>query len=203
MASMIRTDLEFVLQQILLAEAHAAGADPVTLVPNTFAPFGLRTVDGTYNNLMPGQTDFGAADQPFPQLVDPVFPDDGDGDTMPTAPRGLVTNTDYGAPGNVADADPRIISNLIVDMTTNNPAAVSAFVDAGLGTLDEFGVLRDLDGVVIPPRHPADHSERRARRRPVGTVQLVVHVLRPVLRPRPRPGQQGRQRNGVHSAASG
>ena len=76
MASMIRTDLEFVLQQILLAEAHAAGADPVTLVPNTFAPFGLRTVDGTYNNLMPGQTDFGAADQPFPQLVDPVFPND-------------------------------------------------------------------------------------------------------------------------------
>ena len=57
---------------------------------------------------------------------------------MPTAtrsrPGGVITNTDYGTAGNVADADPRIISNLIADMTSNNPAAVQAFVDAGLGT---------------------------------------------------------------------
>ena len=65
MATLIRTDLEFILQQIQIAEAHAAGADLTTLVPNAFAPFGLRTVDGTYNNLVAGQQNFGAADQPL------------------------------------------------------------------------------------------------------------------------------------------
>ncbi|AOF85245.1 hemolysin-type calcium-binding repeat family protein [Hydrogenophaga sp. RAC07] len=147
MASLIRSDLEFILQQILISEAHVAGADLTSLLPNTFAPFGLRTVDGTYNNLMPGQTDYGAADQPFPQMVDAVYPDDADGDTF-----GPVTNTDYGTSGNVADADPRIISNLIADMSSNNPAAVTAFVEAGLGSIrDSDGALLDLDGNVIPP----------------------------------------------------
>ena len=47
----------------------------------------------------------------------------------------VVTNTDYGQSGNVADADPRTISNLIVDQTTNNPAALAAYVEAGLGIL--------------------------------------------------------------------
>ncbi|UUZ65405.1 hypothetical protein LP417_13250 [Polaromonas sp. P1-6] len=37
-----------------------------------------------------------------------------------------MTNNDYGAAGSVADKDPRIISNLIADMTANNPAAVAA-----------------------------------------------------------------------------
>src|SRR4051794_9277407 len=109
MATLIRSDLEFILLQILVAEAHAAGADPATLVPNVFAPVGLRTVDGSYNNLVPGQTLFGAADQPFVTLVPPnsPYPD-----------------------GSVFDPQPRIISNLVADMTSNNPAAVSAFVEA-------------------------------------------------------------------------
>ncbi|HSV58383.1 MAG TPA: peroxidase family protein, partial [Variovorax sp.] len=112
-------------------------------MPNTFAPLGLRTVDGTFNNLMPGQTDFGAADETFPRLVDPVYRDDADGDTFDMngpGPGGLIDNTDYGTAGSVADADPRLISNLVVDMTSNNPAAVQAFVDAGLGVFVE-GVL--------------------------------------------------------------
>ena len=51
-------------------------------------------------------------------------------------------------------------------------------------------------------RQRRDH-QRRARRGPVGAVQLLVHPVRPVLRPRPRPRHQGRQRHGVHSAAAG
>ena len=35
---------------------------------------------------------------------------------------------DYGAPGTVVDADPRIISNLIVDMSVDNPAAIAAYL---------------------------------------------------------------------------
>ena len=50
----------------------------------------------------------------------------------------------------MVDADPRIISNLIVDQTITNPAAVQAFVAAGFGTLDANGVLLDLDGIPIP-----------------------------------------------------
>jgi hypothetical protein len=49
MATLIKSDLEFILQQILIAEAHAAGADLTILLPNAFAPLGLRTVDGSLN----------------------------------------------------------------------------------------------------------------------------------------------------------
>ncbi len=130
MATLIRSDLEFILQQILIAEAHAAGGDLHDLVPNVYAPLGLRTVDGSYNNLVPGQQYYGAADQPFPTMVTPA----------PSYPA-----------GSVMDPQPRIISNLVADMSSNNPAAVQAFVQAGGGTIDEHGVLRDLEGAVIPP----------------------------------------------------
>ena len=134
MATLIRSDLDFILQQIQIAEAHAAGGDLATLVSNPFAPLGLRTVDGSYNNLVAGQEHLGAADQPFPTFVDPN-------------PPGAYAN-----PGSVMDATPRIISNLVADMTSNNPAAVQAFVAGGLGTIRESdGALLDLDGHVIPP----------------------------------------------------
>ena len=147
----IRSDLEFILQQILISEAHAAGADLTTLIPNAFIPWGLRTVDGSFNNLAAGNESFGAADELFPRLVDPVYRNDQDGDSIalgpPPAP--VVTNTDYGAPGDVVDADPRIISNLIVDQTSSNPAAVAVAGSAGADNI--WGTPDDLlnDGVSI------------------------------------------------------
>ena len=69
----IRSDLEFILQQILIAEQHAAGADLLSLLPNSLVPFGLRTIDGSFNNLIEGQENFGAADDLFPRLTDPFF----------------------------------------------------------------------------------------------------------------------------------
>jgi hypothetical protein len=124
---LIRTDLDFILQQIKIAEAHAAGEDLLSLVPNVRAPAGLRTVSGEFNNLVDfggaQQTQFGAADNLFPRLLDPMFRNDQDGDSIsfgpPPAP--TVTNTNFGVPGDVVDADPRIISNLIVDQTAHNP----------------------------------------------------------------------------------
>ena len=47
-------DLEFILAQIKIAEAHAAGTPLSELVVDPHLPFGLRTVDGTYNNLIEG-----------------------------------------------------------------------------------------------------------------------------------------------------
>ena len=129
---LIRSDLQFILDQIIIAERHTAGEDLLTLVGNERLAFGLRTVDGSFNNLVAGQTNFGASDQNFPNLLRQVFRQETDADTFDTnggAPGGEVTNNNYatsGAAGDVADADPRIISNLIVDQTATNPAAVAA-----------------------------------------------------------------------------
>jgi Ca2+-binding RTX toxin-like protein len=137
-------DLTHILQQIRIAELHAGtNGAPVSMTEAirqvynvdaetaAISPFGLRTVDGRDNNLLPGQSALGAADTLFPRLLDPAYRNDQDGDTMPLGPPGsgapTITNTNYGAAGSVADADPRIISNLIVSQTNENPAAVRAW----------------------------------------------------------------------------
>jgi Ca2+-binding RTX toxin-like protein len=144
--TLIQSDLQFILDQILISEAHANGADLNDLLPNVFVPWGLRTVDGSYNNLVPGHQFFGAADQPFPTLLDPEF------------------RPGYQPPNlNVIDGQPRVISNLIVDQTITNPAAVQAFVAGGFGVLADgtqinpdtslpyaVGTLLDLEGIAIP-----------------------------------------------------
>jgi len=125
----IQSDLDFILQQIVISEAHAAGADLTTLIPNSELSFGLRTVDGSDNNLIPGRSEFGAADNTFPRLLDPVFRDaenvtidlDGPGPLQLGAPTSYTQTSGF-----VFDSQPRIISNLIVDQTANNPAAVAA-----------------------------------------------------------------------------
>jgi len=164
-------DIQFVLQQIKIAEAHANGIaltdirlttvggevvtdpnDPIytdpalraaapLAIPDPKTPFGLRTVDGSYNNLIEGREMWGAANEPMPRLFDPSYRDDSDGDAVGFGPGGIIQfeNGDYtpGAPlppgtpgqiqpGSVVDADPRLISNLVADMSLNNPAAIVA-----------------------------------------------------------------------------
>ena len=133
MVTYIASDLEFILDQIRIAEAHALDPDtPLSeLLPNVQVPFGLRTVDGSFNNLVSGQDGFGAADNTFPRLLDPVF-NDAEGGTSYEQTSGLVT-----------DSQPRTISNLIVDQTANNPAAYAAAFNAGLD-----GVLHTADDVL-------------------------------------------------------
>src|SRR5262249_4866485 len=48
----VRADLDFILDQIRVAERHAAGEDLLSLVPNVRAAVGLRTIDGSFNNLI-------------------------------------------------------------------------------------------------------------------------------------------------------
>jgi hypothetical protein len=73
MVTMIRSDLDFILAQIKIAEADARG-EPLlgTLIPNSELPWGLRRVDGSNNNLLPGQGGYGSADQPFPNAAKTV-----------------------------------------------------------------------------------------------------------------------------------
>ncbi|WP_309679243.1 peroxidase family protein, partial [Polaromonas sp.] len=153
----IRSDLQFFLDQILIAEKHSVpGTDLGSLLPNPRMSMGLRTVDGSLNNLVQGQSQFGAADSTFPRLVPANFLNDADGDTFDPdgpGPAGPISNTDYGTAGSVADADPRTISNLIVDQTANNPAVYAAAFDPGvdglLHTADD--VLKDGVQIVKSP----------------------------------------------------
>ena len=102
------------------------------ILPNVQVPWGLRTLDGSFNNLVSGQSEFGTADNLFPRLTDPIFRDAQGG-------------TSYGSSGTVLDSTPRTISNLIADQTTANPAAYAVAYDPGadgiLFTADD--VLRD------------------------------------------------------------
>ena len=48
------SDLDFILEQIKIAERHAAGEDLADILPNLNERLGLRTVDGSFNSLIPG-----------------------------------------------------------------------------------------------------------------------------------------------------
>jgi hypothetical protein len=139
-----KADLNFILTQIKISDLHAGTHGPAVSLTAAIqevyglsasdaalSPFGLRTVDGQDNNLLPGQAEFGAADNSFPRLVDPAFRNETDGDGIDFNGDGVpnLVQGNYGNSGSVVDADPRIISNLIVSMTIDNPAAVEAWFD--------------------------------------------------------------------------
>lgn len=155
--TIIRSDLEFILKQIKIAEASAAGAPLSSLIPKDTLPWGLRTVDGTLNNIVPEREDFGSALRMFPRLTAPVFRPaenvaidlDGPG------PLAIGDPTSYIQTGGfVFDSRPRVISNLIVDQTINNPAAAAAAgpgatPDPATGTLTIPNVAPD-EGLSAP-----------------------------------------------------
>src|SRR4051795_10369047 len=127
-------DLAFILKQIKISEHHASTYTPAnpcgTLVgsapdqiPDRLSSFGLRTVDGSCNNLFPGRETFAAADQQFPRLSKRTFvdPEPAPDFPVPSAPNGYTSKK-----GSVIDAKPRTVSNLIVDQTSTNPSAVHA-----------------------------------------------------------------------------
>src|SRR3954465_5395350 len=144
-------DLSDLLEQIQHAEAHVQNTTSLTgpcgallgngphQIPSPLLSFGLRTVDGSCNNLQPGQETFGAADQAFPRLPTPFFRPPQNGTTYAQTS------------GTVVDSEPRTISNLIVDQTSTNPAAIAA---AGfpVRTQGNLGVVPcDENGNPPPP----------------------------------------------------
>jgi hypothetical protein len=116
-------DLSFIVKQIRISERHSAtltASNPCgTLVgpaanqiPDRLTSYGLRTVDGSCNNLFPGRATFAAADQPFPRLTAPTFRD------AEGAPAGFPAQEESSykqKKGTVYDSEPRTVSNLIVD----------------------------------------------------------------------------------------
>jgi hypothetical protein len=164
MATFIKSDLEFILQQILIAEANAAGEDLTNLIPNTELPFGMRTVSGEGNNLNPGSSLFGAADTVFPRLLTPLFRAaqpvsvdlDGPGGQQVGDPTSYQQTSGY-----EFDSQPRTISNLIVDQTANNPAAAAAAAANGGAAIVPspgldgiFGTADDHEVFYIPNISP-------------------------------------------------
>ncbi|MCS6622530.1 hypothetical protein N0B44_06390, partial [Roseibacterium beibuensis] len=155
MVTYIKSDLEFILAQIQLSEAHAGGQPlfgPGGLIPTYNLSWGLRTVDGTYNNLLPGQTHWGSADNPFPTLLDPSYrtiqvDPDGPGGSgpVPVTYQPGADNDGLGpaGPGDVFDPTVRTISNLLVDQTLGNPAAILTALQRGgaVAPEDEMTVL--------------------------------------------------------------
>src|SRR3954447_11064089 len=135
-------DLSFILKQIKIAERHSTtltGSNPCgTLVnnpggvddgipdneqvPDYLTSYGLRTVDGSCNNLKNASTaTFAASDQVFPRLTTPVWRAPSPDPTFP-----VPSSPTYQGTGNVVDTAPRVVSNLIVDQTSANPAALAA-----------------------------------------------------------------------------
>ena len=195
------SDLAFIMKQIKISERHARAfegdpaaapqpnpnpqADPsycLALVgpgpdriPDYLTAYGLRTVDGSCNNLasvlsttnlnnnhptptFTNHPTFGAADQPFPRLTSPVF---RDAESNPPAfgPPGPVTSYAQKTANNVVfDTQPRLISNLIVDQTSTNPAAVRAAGFPVRAQARATGVVpcaTDATGADITPLTPA------------------------------------------------
>jgi Ca2+-binding RTX toxin-like protein len=133
-------DLHFILKQIQIAEHHSATQTASNLcgtlvgpapdqIPDRLTSYGLRTVDGSCNNLFPDREHFGGADEPFPRLSTSKFRDaEGSPANLfaPNTPAGPPTSYNTVPSTDVFDSQPRTISNLIVDQTSTNPAAVAA-----------------------------------------------------------------------------
>ncbi|MEY4176196.1 MAG: hypothetical protein RI900_3361 [Actinomycetota bacterium] len=141
--NLTQSDLEFILTQIKIAEAHPDGTgtlctDPAATtnalacpdqVRNAVLPYGIRQTNGQNNNLIAGKELYGSVDRTFPRLTtarydgaDPLFFDpDGPGPSKVGDATTYASNSGF-----VVDADPRIISNLISDQTDRNPAATAA-----------------------------------------------------------------------------
>ncbi len=126
-------DLAFILKQIKISEAHVANTTSATgpcgallgsganQVPNALISYGLRTVDGSCNNLLGGRANFGAADQLFPRLTTPTF---RNAEASPPGFPAASSSTYAQKSGFVYDSQPRLISNLIADQSSTNPSAV-------------------------------------------------------------------------------
>ena len=233
-------DLAFILKQIKIAERHSRAfegipdpgtplnPDPIgdpeycqslvgpnaNQIPDRLTSYGLRTVDGSCNNLFPDRDKFAAADQPFPRLTTPVFSAAQGSPTDFFGPgSGTIPSSSYAQKKGFVfdDAAPR-------DLEPDRRPDVDEPGGHRRGRVPRAHAEQPGRASTAPsiptrvPRHrrharrlravaqDAVHPERDDGRRPLAAVQLAVHVLRSVLRPWRRPDRQER-RHGVRAAA--
>jgi len=148
-----RGDLEFILDQIEIAEEHVrrgGGCETLReLIPSALLPWGLRHVDGSCNNLMPHGEHWGAADEPFPDLTSREYRRAHPMSFDPLAENDVVgAETSYarGDGRTVVDSHPRLISQLVANNSTRNPAAAAA----AAAVADVGGTQIDADITGIP-----------------------------------------------------
>ena len=122
-------------------------------------------MDGRNNNLLPGQEEWGAAEIQFPTLLDPVYRPAtpvvlGPPGTPPTASSYDPMYKPGASPQDPAalvfDPALRTISNLIVDQTLGNPAAILT----ALGRAGSANPMADLV-LVTPIYHDFQAGIRR------------------------------------------
>ncbi|QMD25181.1 heme peroxidase [Citrobacter freundii] len=140
-------DLAFILKQIKISEAATNPDGSINgdalreSVSSPLLPYGLRTVDGSWNSLLPGQELYGSADQTMPRLTALNWQDADLGTSY------------FQIGGTVVDADPRTISNLISDQTASNPAAQEVF-DALKGVPGGGTITGEGNTLTIPNQSP-------------------------------------------------
>ncbi len=177
MVTYIKSDLEFILAQIKIAEDHAlyersggtlgkplfgTGVNGQTAsIPTYNLSWGLRTVDGTYNHLL--SPELGAADNEFPEGLGTQFrtimvPSSPGGPLVPISYAPGVDNTPgmpdgpgNTGPGDVVDPYVRTISNLIVDQTLGNPSAI-------LTGLQRAGIVAPADQMTVTAQITAAYT---------------------------------------------
>ncbi len=144
---LIASDLEFILAQIEIAEAHAYAIETQDrsysllcqsnqdtsgkCVRDPMLPHGLRTVDGSFNNLEFDST-IGKSNEVMPRLLPirwrqgetPMAGGPAAGDTSMCEDTAGTCYEQHD--GLVYDTQPRLISNLIVNNTTDNPTVEDA-----------------------------------------------------------------------------
>ena len=180
MVTYIRSDLDFILAQIKIAEEHASPDEPLFgasadgMIPANNISWGLRTVDGTNNNLENPSTTVPPISRsracstrttgPLTETVDMNGPIAEGG--VVGAVDGTYAPTPNSPGAVVVDSTVRTISNLIVDQTPGNPAAVEKALDLA-GITDEAARdarhVGDRDRVGrLPGRHRRGRDSPRS-----------------------------------------
>ncbi len=131
MVTLVRSDLEFIFDQMNIAFANrfgtpfGTGANDVT---NIMLPWGVRTVSGVFNNLIPGQENFGAADRAFKLLTTQTWQDP----LVPALPVVLEISDTFTAEGSPATFS-LMLSGPNSTPTVFNLTAASGTATAGAG----------------------------------------------------------------------
>ena len=175
-------------------------------IPSPLLPFGLRTVDGSCNNLIAGQENVRCCRPGVPSSHDACVQRRRAAAVRHRRPRsGGRRPTDQLRADHGKRVGLRATNGQQPDRRPDLRQPLRSrrrrVPGAHPGQLRRPGVHRSWCSDRLCSGAPdAVHSQRDDRRRPVAAVQRTVHDLRPVLRSRPRQDHQRRRGNCVRTA---